>query len=316
MVLLAVGSNRPQPHGFHPNLLPAQGGPGERRAERQQLCGGVAVRAAWSTLAVGRAVPMADVQLRATAIPIWGLGPDAGSCSSASRRAAGDVGPAGMAAFCRQTGTLLTDFSQPKAGTTAGLWPTSTQPTKGPRSSSRSAHNAGRDQGSVERAEHTAAAVPRPGEHKAQSRSSTGGALSPRTPGRAGRWPRCASGRSPRRRDGAARKALAGGPCLALGELLRVGGAQQGGTAGLGAFLRAARGFCLVRETRSGAKQVLTEGFGFLAPALSSVSRAGLWPFARRCHLHCRHCCCTHPPQPRSPPPLLSSPAPRSHLTA
>lgn len=119
LVLLAVGSNRPQPHGFHPNLLPAQGGPGERRAERQQLCGGVAVRAAWSMLAIGRAVPTADVQLRVTTIPIWGLGPDADSSSSASRRAAGDEGwqrSAGRRAPCSLTSPSQKQGRQPGFG--------------------------------------------------------------------------------------------------------------------------------------------------------------------------------------------------------
>lgn len=179
------------------------------------------------------------------------------------------------------------------------------------------------------RAEHTAATVPLSSEHTRDSRGTWQhgdhavpaegrgqlAALRAAPVGRAGRWLRCVSGRSPRRRavpgHGCAEGA-GGRPVFGPRGVAACRQRRAGSGAGLGrAFLHTPRGFCLVRETRSGAKRVLSKGFGCLVPSLSSVSRAGLWHSAWHCHLCCCHRSCTHSEQPRSP--LPSSAA--QHLT-
>lgn len=143
------------------------------------------------------------------------------------------------------------------------------------------------------RAEHTAATVPLSPEHTRDSRGTWQhgdhavpaegrgqlAALRAAPVGRAGRWLRCVSGRSPRRRavpgHGCAEGA-GGRPVFGPRGVAACRQRRAGSGAGLGrAFLHTPRGFCLVRETRSGAKRVLSKGFGCLVPSLSSVSRAG-----------------------------------------
>lgn len=179
------------------------------------------------------------------------------------------------------------------------------------------------------RAEHTAATVPLSPEHTRDSRGTWQhgdhavpaegrgqlAALRAAPVGRAGRWLRCVSGRSPRRRavpgHGCAEGA-GGRPVFGPRGVAACRQRRAGSGAGLGrAFLHTPRGFCLVRETRSGAKRVLSKGFGCLVPSLSSVSRAGLWHSAWHCHLCCCHRSCTHSEQPRSPFPSSAA----QHLT-